>query len=68
MCQGGTADFDYLNVCVETTDGNVVVAGDSTGSVNGTENDGNHDIVALKLDVNTSEVIWTYQVMRSRYV
>lgn len=62
LCQAGTGSFDYLRACAETTDGNVVVAGFSKGSVNGTVNDGEHDIVAVKLDINTGEEIWTYQV------
>lgn len=61
-CQRGTDEDDYLRACVQTTDGNVVVAGYSEGSVNGTENDGNFDIVAAKLEVNSGEEIWTYQV------
>lgn len=53
---------------METTDGNVVIAGDSQGSVNGTNNDGTRDIVAVKLDVITGKEIWIYQVCEANIV
>lgn len=65
MSQFGTPHYDFLQACVETADGNVVVAGYSQGSLDGSESDGYHDIVAAKLDVNTGKEIWFYQVRRT---
>lgn len=65
MCQNGTPSSDYLHACVETTDGNVVVAGFFYGYLNGTRGDGASGIVAVKLDVNSGNVMWTYQVRRT---
>lgn len=65
--QAGTSSRDLLHVCVETTDGNVVLAGHSEGSVNGTVNERYYDIVAMKLDVTTGQTIWTYQVSRQEF-
>lgn len=68
MRQNGTTSEDFLGPCVNTTDGNVVVAGYSQGSVNGKDNDGGADIVAVKLDVVTGEEIWIYQVREANIV
>lgn len=46
-----------------------MLAGSSRGSVNGTENDDvYYDIVAVKLDANTGEEIWNYQVCTAIHV
>lgn len=67
LCQTGTVEDDRLRACVATTDGNVVVAGYSQGSVDGTASTGNYDIVAVKLNVSSGEEIWTYQVWRTTH-
>lgn len=41
--------------CAETADGNVVIAGF-------TISEGWNEVIAAKLDVDTGENIWTYQV------
>ena len=48
--------------CVEATDGNVVMAGYTKGTWSGVVDHGWNDVVAVKLDVETAEIIWTYRV------
>lgn len=67
VCQTGTIYQDRLQACVATTDGNIVVAGLSQGSVDGTASPGYHDIVAVKLNVSNGEELWTYQVRRTTH-
>lgn len=66
-CQAGTNYSETLNACVQTVDGNVVVAGYSRGYPTGEEIDEYSDIVAVKLDVNTGEKLWTSQVGRTTH-
>lgn len=52
-----------MRACVRTTDGNVVVAGYSAGTLNGTDDDDTFvDAVAVKIDSNSGDMIWIYQV------
>lgn len=66
--QNGTTWKDSLGPYVEPTDRNVVVAAYSQCFVNGKENDGGREIVAVKLDVITGEGIWIYQVREEKTV
>ncbi|CAN0111305.1 unnamed protein product [Ascophyllum nodosum] len=59
--QNGTSEPDNFRACVEATDGNVVMAGYTEGTWVGVVNEGWNDVVAVKLDVETAEIIWTYQ-------
>ncbi|CAM9508827.1 unnamed protein product [Ascophyllum nodosum] len=59
--QNGTSSPDELWGCVEAADGNVVVAGFTQGTWNSVVNDSWNDVVAVKLDVETGDIIWAYQ-------
>lgn len=57
----GTEFEDLVGAIALTTDGNVVVAGYTRGSLF-VFSDGWTDMVAVKLNVDTGAVIWSYQV------
>ena len=61
--QEGTSTADQMWACEETADGNVVIAGFTLGAWDtSATSDGWIDVVVAKLDVDTGESIWTYQV------
>ena len=59
--QDGTSSDDYLFAAITTVDGNIVAAGHTQGSWSDV-NDGWYDVVAVKLNVEDGEMMWTYQV------
>ena len=61
MNQEGTSSDDYLFAAITTVDGNIVVAGNTEGNWSNVNDEWN-DVVAVKLNVEDGEMIWTYQV------
>ena len=59
--QEGTDADDVLTDTIEAVDGNVVVAGYTSGSWSNID-DGWNDVAVAKLNVDDGEVIWSYQV------
>lgn len=63
--QEGTDNEDYVQASAATADGNVVLAGSTLGSWNGTQV-GNSDAAVTKLNAEDGTVMWRYMVRMPR--
>lgn len=63
--QDGTSSLEWVTPAVATGEGSAVIAGNTEGSLFGT-NSGDGDFAAVKLDANGT-IEWTWQVGKDTF-